>query len=474
MQDTAEAFARALPRHLDEAELADAIQGRLGLVLGQTLFEGAPHLLAVAVALHVDEIQDHEAAAGPDAKLIGDLVDGLEVRLHGRLFEIPAALTDEAARVHVDGREGFGLVDDQIAAARQRHLSRQRSADLVLDAVGVEDGLVPAVELDVTRALGHEHLDESNEATVLLAIVDDDFLDLVREQISGHLEHEIELRVEHGRGFRAVVLPGYLFPQLHEVADVVLELLLRQPFGHGSYDETALRRLDRVDHLAEPRALTRRADALRHADVIDRRQIDDVPAGQRDVARDAGALGADRLFRDLDHDLVALTNDLGDRDGPRDAGVLATAVRALVAIVPSSSVVASALGVASRSGCRVRPWRRVQSGCRARPWRPAREEPAAAGAPEPQPAGRATFAPTPTPTAVLRPGAPGVRPSERPQPPLPSCRSRRPLRGGCQRCFLELGLPRQLLRVRRLRLRVRRLRLRRQPVFGTVGTSNTA
>ena len=77
-----------------------------------------------------------------EAQLVGDLLDRFEVGLEHRLLEILAALADEAAGVDVDGGERLGLIDDQVAAARQRHLAAERARDLVLDAVGVEDRLV--------------------------------------------------------------------------------------------------------------------------------------------------------------------------------------------------------------------------------------------------------------------------------------------------------------------------------------------
>jgi hypothetical protein len=117
-----------------------------------------------------------------------------------RLFEILRALADEAPGVHVDRGERLGLIDDQVAARGQRHLARQRAADLVLDAVGVEDRLVPLVELDVVDALGHEHLHEPHAGARTRRGVDDDLLDVVGEQIARGLEHEIELGVEARRG----------------------------------------------------------------------------------------------------------------------------------------------------------------------------------------------------------------------------------------------------------------------------------
>ncbi len=58
---------------------------------------------------------------------------------------------------------------------------------------------------------------------------------------------------------------------------------------------------------------------LRDADVIDRGQVHDVAAGQRDVAGAPGALGADGLLGDLDDDLLAFADDLADGGGLREA-----------------------------------------------------------------------------------------------------------------------------------------------------------
>ena len=54
-------------------------------------------------------------------------------------------------------------------------------------------------------------------------------------------------------------------------------------------------------------------DAPRYADVIHRRHVDEEAAGQRDVARDARAFAGDRVFRDLDDDLLSFAQQIGDR-----------------------------------------------------------------------------------------------------------------------------------------------------------------
>src|SRR5262249_6955989 len=159
----------------------------LRLVLLEQLLEPLAYLLAVRRALHVDEVEHDEAAEVAEPELVGDFLDRLEVRLVERVLEVLRAFADVATGVDVDRRESLGLIDDEIAARGERNLARERTADLIFDAVRVEDGLVAGVKDDVLHALGHEHLDEPNEALVLLAVVDDDLLDVVGEEIARRL-----------------------------------------------------------------------------------------------------------------------------------------------------------------------------------------------------------------------------------------------------------------------------------------------
>ena len=72
-----------------------------------------------------------------------------------------------------------------------------------------------------------------------------------------------------------------------------------------------------LDDVAQPAALVARLDLARHADVIDGRHVDQEPAGQAQVRRDAGALGAERLLDDLDDDFLALLQQVFDLGGGR-------------------------------------------------------------------------------------------------------------------------------------------------------------
>jgi hypothetical protein len=76
----------------------------------------------VVFAQHVDEVGNDDAAQVAQTELAGDRSGRFEVRLEDRVLEI--ACTDEAAGVDVDGRQRFGLVDDQVAPALQIDTAR--------------------------------------------------------------------------------------------------------------------------------------------------------------------------------------------------------------------------------------------------------------------------------------------------------------------------------------------------------------
>jgi hypothetical protein len=82
------------------------------------------------------------------------------------------------------------------------------------------------------------------------------------------------------------------------------------------------------------------ADAARDADVLHRRHVDDVAARERDVARHARALGADRVLGHLDDDLLPLLDDLVDGGGALQAQPAVAAVSVAAAFAPAAIAIA--------------------------------------------------------------------------------------------------------------------------------------
>ena len=116
----------------------------------QRAVELGEHRGAVVGVLHVDEVDDDDAAEVAQAQLARDHLRRLEVGLEDRVVE--AAAADEAAGVDVDRRHRLGLVDDQVAAALEIDAPRERLLDLVLDVAGVEQRPVALVVLDALDA----------------------------------------------------------------------------------------------------------------------------------------------------------------------------------------------------------------------------------------------------------------------------------------------------------------------------------
>ena len=178
--------------------------------------------------------------------------------------------------------------------------------------------------------------DELLDAVVLRARVDDQLLDVGGEQIAHRAQQEVEVVVDQRRAAPASRPPDDLVPELDQELHVALELALGDVLGDGADDEARAGRAHRLDDVAQPPALLVRGDAPRDADVVDRRHEHQVTARQRDVAGGARALGADRLLRDLDDDLLPFLQQVFDARaaaGARRVGpLLVLVVRAAVGL----------------------------------------------------------------------------------------------------------------------------------------------
>ena len=163
-------LARALARHFDQAERGEAVQGDARAVARERAAQLVEHGVPVLGAVHVDEVDDDDAAEVAQAQLPRDRLRRLEVGLEHRVVEVAAA--DEAAGVHVDRGHRLGLVDDQVAARLELDAARQRALDLGLDVVQVEQRPLAGVVLEARAHLRHVALGERGELLEVLARVD--------------------------------------------------------------------------------------------------------------------------------------------------------------------------------------------------------------------------------------------------------------------------------------------------------------
>ena len=135
------ALGDALAGHLDQAQLGDVEDLGPGLVPGQGVAQGRGHLVPVLPDLHVDEVDDDDAADVPQPELAGHLLGRLEVVAEDGLLEV--GLADVLAGVDVDDRQGLGALDDERTPRGQPDLAVERLVELLVDVVALEDRAAP-------------------------------------------------------------------------------------------------------------------------------------------------------------------------------------------------------------------------------------------------------------------------------------------------------------------------------------------
>ena len=207
----------------------------LGLVALDVLLEVVVDLLLVALVAHVDEVEHDQAADVAQAQLAGDFLHRLEVGLEDGLVLVLAALV--AAGVDVDGDERLGLVDDEVAAARQPDLAAHGGVDLLVDVEPFEDGDGLGVVADLAlRALG-DHADELLHAVGRVEVVDDDAVHLVGEEVAHGALDQVGLGQEELGRAGGLELAGDALPLLEQDVQVAHEEAGLLAFAHGADDD---------------------------------------------------------------------------------------------------------------------------------------------------------------------------------------------------------------------------------------------
>ncbi len=114
-----DAGTAALAADLHQAEGRDLAHLHAGAVVLESILQLLLDGPVVLRLIHVDEVDDDQAGQVAQAELARGFLGGLEVGLEGGGLDVP--LTRGAAGVHVDGDQGLGLIDHQVAARAQGH-----------------------------------------------------------------------------------------------------------------------------------------------------------------------------------------------------------------------------------------------------------------------------------------------------------------------------------------------------------------
>src|SRR6266404_40843 len=151
-------------------------------------------------------------------------------------------------------------------------------------------------------------------------------------------------------------------PRAQEIAHIIRKLLLGSASASRARDEAAARAfaISQPGHDSlQPDPLHFVGNLTRDADVVHRRHVDDEPSGQRDVRRNARAFFGNRLFGNLNENLLPFVQQLADRWSAGSVGAprrtelwpaLFRAARFRSAIVRSTRIRSARVGPALRAG----------------------------------------------------------------------------------------------------------------------------
>ena len=314
--DLADRRPQALSRELEQAEARDAADLDAGAVLLDRVAQPVLDRTLVLLRLHVDEVDDDQAAHVAQAHLAGDLVRSLEVGVAGRRLDVRAA--GAARGVDVDRHQRLGVIDHDAAARGQRHLVRVRGLDLALDLVSREDRDVVVVELELAQVARHEALHVVLRLGEDLLLVDQDFTDVVGQVVAQRPQDRLALLVDQERGRAAVRCLRDRVPDVDQVVEVPLQFLGSAPDAGRAHDRAhPVRDLQVVHRLAQLVAVLA-LDAAGHAArprVV--RHQDQEAAGETHERGERCALVAALLLFDLDDQLLAFLDQFADTGSAR-------------------------------------------------------------------------------------------------------------------------------------------------------------
>src|SRR5208283_3244789 len=146
----------------DETEIVELKNLGGSAVALESFFKGGQNPEAVLAVIHVDEVDDDNAAQVAEANLANDLRHRVEIGLDDGVLKA-CRLADIFAGVDVDGHQGLGLVDDDGAAALEPDLGAQGLGDFVLNAEVLEERSLLGVELDAADQVGREAVEELDD-----------------------------------------------------------------------------------------------------------------------------------------------------------------------------------------------------------------------------------------------------------------------------------------------------------------------
>ena len=303
-------FADAVAGHFHQAELADGRRNDIRLVAAGHLAEFLVHGLAVGIGFHVDKVDNDNAVHVTQAQLLRDFAAGVDIRFEDDLALVLAVHL--RTRIHVDGHEGLGLLDYQVAPARERDLSLQGTGVVVLYLEVFKKAFVAAPELDLVQHVRSDLPQVVAQREILVAVVYVDIVRVLVEIFPDGALRGIGFLVDAGSDSPVLEIVLGPRPLFFQAAHLLLQVGFGGVHALGADDIAYVAGLEAVDEPLQLAAFRLVAFALRNADKVGPGHADKKAARKQQAHRQHGALVAGRFLCHLHHDFVAFAQDLLD------------------------------------------------------------------------------------------------------------------------------------------------------------------
>ena len=146
---------------------------------------------------------------------------------------------------------------------------------------------------------------------MLLGVVDHRALELGGEDVPHDADREVGLLEDERRGLGLLDALAQHLAELEQVLQLALQVSALGPLGGRADDRAGALELELGRLLAQPLALLL-VQAARHPDALAVGGVDHVAPGDREIHREPGPLGLERVLDDLDDDVLAGLEHVGD------------------------------------------------------------------------------------------------------------------------------------------------------------------
>ena len=225
-------------RDRHQAKIVELKHLRWRAVVAEFLFESLHHTLAVTALVHIDEVDDDDAAQIAQTHLAHDLLDGVDVRLHDGVFEA-SGFANVLSGVDVDRDQRLGLIDDDVATALQPDFRFERFVDFLVEAELIIKRRLFGIKFDALHQPGLKAIRKSDNALVFLLGVNPDHGEVGTHLIAQDAFDYIEIVIDQSRSLTAVRTGFNLAPEIFQKADVGAQFLICRSRRSGANDETA-------------------------------------------------------------------------------------------------------------------------------------------------------------------------------------------------------------------------------------------